>query len=139
MPKTARSTARKLNMSRLKESNFLQPDVNIQLGATYLKTVLNELGQNKVLATAAYNAGPGRVRRWLPKKPIPADLWVATVPFDETRGYLERVLAYTVIYKDRLGEKTGRLSDIMPPIQRNLKSPVKERINKALQKLMSAQ
>jgi soluble lytic murein transglycosylase len=139
MPKTARSTARKLNMKRLKDSNILQPDVNIQLGATYLKTVLNELGQNKVLATAAYNAGPGRVKRWLPIKPIPADLWVATVPFDETRGYLERVLAYTVIYKNRLGEKTGRLSDIMPPIQRNLKRPAKERINKALQKLMSAQ
>ena len=139
MPRTARSTARKLNMKRLKDSNILQPDVNIQLGATYLKTVLNELGQNKVLATAAYNAGPSRVKRWLPKKSIPADLWVATVPFDETRGYLERVLAYTVIYKNRLGEKTGRLSDIMPPIQRNLRRPVKERINKALQKLMSAQ
>jgi soluble lytic murein transglycosylase len=139
MPRTARSTARKLKMSRLKESNILQPDVNIQLGATYLKTVLNELGQNKVLATAAYNAGPGRVRRWLPRKSIPADLWVATVPFDETRGYLERVLAYTIIYKERLGEKTGRLSDIMPPIQRNFKNPVKEKINKALQKLMSAQ
>jgi soluble lytic murein transglycosylase len=138
MPKTARSTARKLKMKRLKESHILQPDVNIQLGATYLKTVLNELGQNKVLATAAYNAGPGRVRRWLPKKPVPADLWVATVPFDETRGYLERVLAYTVIYKDRLGERTGRLSDIMPPIQRNLRSPAKDSIKKRLQRLMSA-
>lgn len=138
MPRTAHSTARKLKMKRLKESHILQPDVNIQLGATYLKTVLNELGQNKVLATAAYNAGPGRVRRWLPKKPIPADLWVATVPFNETRGYLERVLAYTVIYKDRLGEKTGRLSDIMPPIQRNLRSPAKDSIKKRLQKFMSA-
>jgi soluble lytic murein transglycosylase len=139
MPSTARSTARKLKMKSPKKEKILQPDVNIRLGTTYLRIVLNELGQNKVLATAAYNAGPGRVRRWLPKKAVPADIWVATVPIDETRGYLERVLAYTVIYKKRLGEKPGRLSESMPPIQRNLKKTAKGKVNLTIQKLMSAQ
>ncbi len=117
MPRTARSTARQLRMGSPKKSKILQPDVNIRLGTAYLRVVLNELGQNMVLATAAYNAGPGRVRGWLPKKTIPADLWIATVPFDETRGYLKRVLSYTIIYKQRLGQKPERLIDSMSPIQ----------------------
>jgi soluble lytic murein transglycosylase len=139
MPNTARSTARKLKMKSPKKDTILQPDINIRLGTTYLRIVLNELGQNKVLATAAYNAGPSRVRGWLPKNPIPADLWVATVPIDETRGYLERVLAYTVIYQKRLGKKPGRISDSMPPIQRDLRKMSKGSVNLALQKLMSVQ
>ncbi len=120
MPRTARGMARKLKMDSPKESKILQPDVNIRLGTAYLRVVFNELGQNKVLATAAYNAGPSRVRGWLPKKAMPADLWIATVPVDETRGYLQRVLAYTVIYKKLLGGKPGRLMDSMPPVQRNI-------------------
>jgi len=121
MPRTARSTARKLKLGVRKKSRILQPDINIRLGTAYLRVVLNELGQNRVLATAAYNAGPSRVRRWLPVKAIPADLWIATVPIEETRGYLKRVLAYTVIYEQRLGQKPGRLTDSMPPIQRRLR------------------
>ncbi len=139
MPRTARSTARRLKMGSPQESKILQPEINILLGTSYLKSVLDELGENMVLATAAYNAGPGRVRGWLPKKPMPADLWIATVPVDETRGYLQRVLAYTVIYKQRLGKNTGRLSDSMPLIQRNLRKTAQHRMNAALQKLMSAQ
>ncbi len=121
MPRTARSTARKLKIGVPKRNRILQPDTNIRLGTAYLRVVLNELGQNQVLATAAYNAGPSRVRRWLPTKAIPADLWIATVPFEETRGYLKRVLAYTVIYQQRLGQKPGRLTDSMPPIQRRIR------------------
>ncbi len=121
MPSTARSTARQLKLGVRKKSRILQPDINIRLGTAYLRVVLNELEQNRVLATAAYNAGPGRVRSWLPAKPIPADLWIATVPFDETRGYLKKVLAYTVIYEQRLGQKPARISDSMPPVQRRLR------------------
>lgn len=138
MPRTARSTARQLKMKFPLNSKILQPDVNIRLGTTYLSVVLDELGQNKVLATAAYNAGPSRVRGWLPKKAMPADLWIATVPVDETRGYLQRVLAYTVIYQQRLGEKPERLTDSMPPIQRNLRSTAEDQPNTTIQRLMSA-
>ncbi len=139
MPRTARSTARRLKMGSPSQSKILQPDINIRLGSAYLRAVLDELGQNRVLATAAYNAGPSRVRSWLPKKAIPADLWVATLPFDETRGYLERVLAYTVIYKQLLGAKPGRISDSMPPIQRNFKKTATKQLSSALHKLMSEQ
>ncbi len=119
MPQTASSTARILKMGHPKQSKILQPETNIRLGTAYLRMVLDELWQNRVLATAAYNAGPGRVRGWLTKKAVPADLWIATVPLEETRGYLKRVLAYTVIYEQLLGQKPQRLMDLMSPIQRN--------------------
>ena len=79
--------------------------------------MLNELHEHPVLATAAYNAGPHRVKRWLPEEDVPADLWIETVPFTETRTYLRRVLAYTVIYEQRLGLKPKRLQERMPPVR----------------------
>lgn len=121
MPRTASGTARRLKMRRPKQSKILQPETNIRLGTAYLRVVLDELWQNRVLATAAYNAGPSRVRGWLTKKAVPADLWIATVPLEETRVYLTRVLAYTVIYEQLLGQEPQRLMDLMPPIQRNPK------------------
>ena len=73
-----------------------------------------------VLATAAYNAGGRNVRRWLPEnRALPADLWVETVPFHETRNYLQRVLTYTVIYEERLGRQPASLLQRMPPISAN--------------------
>jgi len=117
MPKTARQTAQRLRKRPPHRNKLLQPDTNIELGTAYLRKILDDLGQNRVLATAAYNAGPHRVRRWLPDRSIPADLWVATVPYSETRRYLRRVLAYTVIYEQRLGLKPGRLAKKMPPIK----------------------
>jgi soluble lytic murein transglycosylase len=72
---------------------------------------------NKVLATAAYNAGGHRVQQWLPEDGlVPADLWIESVPFQETRKYLKRVLTYTVIYEQRLGQRPVPLLDRMLPI-----------------------
>jgi soluble lytic murein transglycosylase len=119
MPRTAHQVARRLpkRPSGPVKELLLQPDMNIRLGTAYLRQVLNELNQHQVLATAAYNAGPHRVRSWLPEQETPADLWVETVPFKETRTYLRRVLAYTVIYEQRLGLKPTRLQQRMPPVK----------------------
>lgn len=113
MPGTANDVARKLNMKRPGRTELLTPEINITLGASYLRQMLDRLGQHPILATAAYNAGPHRVARWLPDEIIPADEWVATIPFTETRGYVERILAYTVIYDARLGFEPRRLADTM--------------------------
>ena len=75
-----------------------------------------ELGNSAVLATAAYNAGPHRVTRWLPDRTLPADVWIELVPFHETRGYLRRVLAYTVIYEKRIGREPTRLEHRLHPV-----------------------
>ena len=113
MPRTARQVARGLKHRKLRSHELLQPDTNIRLGTAYLRQVLDQLQQHPVLATAAYNAGPYRVRGWLPSQAMPADIWVEMIPFKETRNYLRRVLAYTVIYEQRLGLKPKRLEERM--------------------------
>jgi soluble lytic murein transglycosylase len=59
--------------------------------------------KNIVVATAAYNAGPGRIEKWLPDYDISADIWVETIPFKDTREYVQHVMAYTVVYQKLLG------------------------------------
>ena len=104
MPATARHVAKNVLKTRpARRHELFQPDTNIALGSAYLKQMKGELGDSAVLATAAYNAGPHRVTRWLPAKTLPADIWIELVPFKETRGYLRRVLAYTVIYEKTHG------------------------------------
>jgi soluble lytic murein transglycosylase len=117
MPRTARSVAKALKKRKPRTRDILQPATNIELGTAYLRKVLDKLNQNKVLATAAYNAGPHRVRAWLPADTTPADVWVDSVPFSETRKYLQRVLSYTVIYEKRLGRTPRRLNELMPTIE----------------------
>jgi soluble lytic murein transglycosylase len=67
-------------------------------------------------ATAAYNAGPGRARDWLPDVPLPGDVWVDTILFDETRAYARAVLAGMVIYHWRLTGSPQRLGTLLPVI-----------------------
>jgi soluble lytic murein transglycosylase len=118
MPATARLVATKLLDRRApKRSKLYDPAVNIDLGTTYLRHILDKLGNNPVLATAAYNAGPHRVKQWLPESRLAADVWVELVPFKETRGYLRRVMYYTAIYESRLGSEPTRISRRMRPIE----------------------
>lgn len=117
MPATARHVALKLlKREPPRSSELLQPATNIALGSAYLSDVKARLGDSAVLATAAYNAGPHRVSRWLPERTLPADIWIELVPFEETRSYLRRVLAYTVIYEKRLGLKPTRLAQRLHPV-----------------------
>ena len=103
MPGTAKETARKFGIPLASPNQALNPDVNIQLGAAYLSQVHGQFNGNRVLASAAYNAGPGRVRQWLKgANHLSFDVWVETIPFDETRQYVQNVLSYSVIYGHKL-------------------------------------
>lgn len=115
MPATGSQMARMLKLPTPSRATLLQADTNIRLGSNYLRHVLDDLG-NKVLATAAYNAGPHRVRRWLPETTLPAALWVDTIPFTETRGYVRGVLAFTTVYDARLERPVTPLHTRMPAI-----------------------
>ncbi len=119
MPATARYVSRKLlkRKKNPRRKDLITPETNIELGTTYLADVLASLGDNPVLATAAYNAGPHRVKRWLPKNRLPADVWVELIPFSETRNYVQRVFTYAAIYDYRLGRQITRISDRMLPVQ----------------------
>ena len=69
------------------------------------------------LATAAYNAGPGRVTKWLSNdRMLPTDVWIETIPFKETRKYVSSVLAYTIIYQERLQGKALKLRELLPEV-----------------------
>lgn len=103
MPATAKETAQRYGIALANPRSAVIPEINIQLGAAYLSQVLGQFKGNRVLASAAYNAGPGRVRQWLrDAKHLPYDVWVESIPFDETRLYVQNVLAYSVIYGDKL-------------------------------------
>lgn len=104
MPDTARETARKFAIPLRSSQQTLDPETNIQLGAAYLSQVYQQFSSNRILASAAYNAGPGRVRQWLRNsEQQPFDVWIETIPFDETRQYVQNVLSYAVIYGVKLG------------------------------------
>lgn len=104
MPSTAQMTARNLGIKHNKKDLF-KAEHNIGLGSSYLNELLNQYNGNRILATAAYNAGPHRVDRWLRRTPqdVAFDIWIETIPFKETRGYVQNVLSFSVIYGYRLG------------------------------------
>lgn len=103
MPATAKETAKRFGIPLSSPRQVLNPNVNIQLGAAYLSQIYGQFNGNRVLASAAYNAGPGRVRQWLKNaEHLPFDVWVENIPFDETRQYVQNVLTYSVIYGQKL-------------------------------------
>lgn len=112
MPATAQETANRVGM-RISNQDLLQPEINIALGSRYLSGLLQNFNGNRALAAAAYNAGPNRVRQWLrqtSEAPVPLDIWIETIPFAETRNYVQNVLAYSVIYGYRMGEPVAMLT-----------------------------
>jgi len=120
MPKTGLRTARKINESLPRTSLLYQPDKNITIGSAYLKQVMEDYDDNIVLASAAYNAGPQRVERWLPEVgEKPAARWIAMVPYNETRSYIQRILAYIAIYDWRLDRPATPIHKHMPVILPN--------------------
>jgi len=117
MPKTGLSTARKYDIPLASTRNLFEPDKNISIGSAYLKQVMEQYDNSIVLASAAYNAGPHRVRRWLPdSESRSAASWIALIPFTETRKYVQRVLAYAAIYDWRMQQKITPLQKHMPEV-----------------------
>lgn len=104
LPQTARQVAGNIGI-KFSSNDLYNANKNITLGSNYLKQLLDQFQGNRILATAAYNAGPHRVQRWLKNQPntLPYDIWIETLPFYETRSYVQNVLAFSVIYGHRLG------------------------------------
>lgn len=117
MPATGTATARTIGLGAFKTTHLLEANKNITVGTAYLKQVYDRFG-NKVLATAAYNAGPNAVSRWLPEKEcVEPDIWVETIPFPETRKYVARIMFYATIYDWRLQNEPVRVNERMAVIQ----------------------
>ncbi|XKG31033.1 transglycosylase SLT domain-containing protein [Vreelandella aquamarina] len=99
MPGTATQLSRELGIADPGPYGVLDPELNIRLGSTYIRDKLERYRGNRLAAAAAYNAGPGRVDRWLREEGINEfDLFVERIPFRETRQYVQAVLTYRAIY-----------------------------------------
>jgi len=98
MPKTAAWMAKKIGLKDFHPDVVSKVDVNVTLGTSYLKLVLAELDNHPVLASAAYNAGPGRARRWRDVRPMEGAIYAESIPFAETRDYVKKVMSNTVYY-----------------------------------------
>ena len=119
MPKTGQYIAGQLNERLGSSKRLYDPDLNIRYGTFYISEMLRRFDGQLALAAAAYNAGPHRVKQWLPSgRPMPADIWVELIRFNETRKYVTTVMAYRIVYQSRLGEPVGRISDMLPTITR---------------------
>src|SRR5690606_17147576 len=111
LPATGKSMAQQLGVPWRGTSTLLDPALNIRLGSRYLARQVARFDGNPWLATAAYNAGPTPVQRWLADRgTLPADAFIETIPYGETRDYVARVLAFSVIYDWRLYGKARPLS-----------------------------
>lgn len=118
MPATAKQVASELNETWNNDFNLLLPQVNVKYGSAYFKKLLDRYDQHYPLAIAAYNAGPNRVENWLPKTNVlPADIWIETIPYKETRNYVVSVLMYTLIYQKRLSKDDLKISDLLAEVK----------------------
>ena len=114
MPATAKATARRIGAKHSAKA-LHDPAHNLRLGTAYVADLLDQYGGSVLMAAAAYNAGPGRVRSWVNWLGDPRDRdrdianWVESIPFRETRNYVQRVLEATLVYRARLTGAPARL------------------------------
>jgi len=127
MPATAKWVARKMGMRDYRAALIHDTEINLKLGMFYMKNVLSSFDNNTVMASAAYNAGPARARHWRADKPLEGAIYVETIPFDETREYVKKVMSNTVYYskifdqpgaslKQRLGIIGGKTPENQKPL-----------------------
>lgn len=111
MPATARWIARQLGLGQRAHRNVDKADTNIRFGTYYLKRIFASLSNSPVLATAGYNAGPTRARRWQADTPLEGAIYVESIPFSETRHYVKKVMANAMYYRLRFGGEARSMKD----------------------------
>jgi soluble lytic murein transglycosylase len=109
MPATARWVAKRMGLRDFRQSAVNDLNTNVALGTYYLKHVLSELDNQTLLATAAYNAGPRRARDWRGPAPMEGAVYAETIPFSETRSYVQKVLSNAAYYAQRFGNQLSSL------------------------------
>jgi soluble lytic murein transglycosylase len=118
MPATGKWVARKIGLTPYHPRMLTEPNTNVLLGTSYMRLIMEGLDNHPVLASAGYNAGPGRARRWREDRPLEGAIYAETIPFDETRDYVKKVMANAVIYaailEGRPQSLKARLGTIAP-------------------------
>ena len=129
MPATAKWVANKIGMTDFHPSRVNEFEINTILGTNYLRMVLSDLNGSEVLATAGYNAGPGRPVQWRAKlaAPVEGAIFAETIPFTETRLYVKNVMSNAIYYATLFsGEPQSlkeRLGTVSPAANRKVALP----------------
>lgn len=124
MPGTAKWVAKKIGLRDYNHKQVNDTEINVLLGTSYMRMVMENLDNHPVLASAAYNAGPGRAKKWRADRPLEGAIYAETIPFSETRDYVKKVMSNAVYYsvlfngkpdslKARLGTVGARNQDAM--------------------------
>lgn len=118
MPGTAKWVAKKMGMQKYHKTLVTDINTNLMLGTYYLKHVLTLFDNQSLMASAAYNAGPGRARQWRDEKPLEGAIYAETIPFNETRDYVKKVMSNSMYYASTFGHQMRTLTQrlgIVPP------------------------
>ncbi|MBS1141518.1 MAG: Lytic transglycosylase, catalytic [Proteobacteria bacterium] len=124
MPATAKWVAKKIGLRDFSHGRVNDTETNVLLGTSYMRLVMENLDNHPVLASAAYNAGPGRAKKWRADRPLEGAIYAETIPFSETRDYVKKVMSNAVYYsaifngkpdslKARLGTIGAKTSEAM--------------------------
>lgn len=114
LPGTGQLTAKRLGAPWTGGDSLYQPETNLRLGTAYLRQMLDRFSGFPYLAIAAYNAGPAPVERWrLARAQLEPDFFIESIPYKETRDYVTRVLAFSVVYDWRLNGNAAPLGERM--------------------------
>ena len=109
MPATAKWIAKRIGLTSYSHNMINELDTNIQFGTHYLRYTLDLMGGQPVMATAAYNAGPSRARHWTDAQPMEGAIYAETIPFSETRNYVQKVMSNAYYYSHQVGAKLQTL------------------------------
>ena len=130
MPATARWVAQKVGLKDFRGgAQTVNVETNLNLGTWYLKHVLDTLDNHPVLASAAYNAGPGRARAWRADEPMDAAIYAESIPFNETRDYVKKVMSNANYYSQQFGQTLLSLKErigVIVPRSRAAEKPLDE-------------
>jgi Soluble lytic murein transglycosylase and related regulatory proteins (some contain LysM/invasin domains) len=116
MPATAQAEARRLDVKLTGDDPLFDPMVNLHLGAMHLRSLLDRFDGHLPVALAAYNAGRHAAQRWLPDHPMAVDVWIENIPYNETRGYVRRILWHIAVFGWRASGKPQHLAPLLTPV-----------------------
>lgn len=122
MPATARWVAGQIGLKPFHPDMLRRPEVNVNMGTYYFGRVLADLG-HPMLAAAAYNAGPGRARRWRDERALDGAIYAETIPFNETRDYVKKVFANAWFYRHRLTGEAPSMRALVGTVPGKLAEP----------------
>ena len=103
MPATAKWVAKRIGMKNYNSALIHDLTTNVDIGTHYIRYTFELMNGQAVMATAAYNAGPSRARRWQASEPMESAIYIESIPFSETRSYVQKVMANAQMYMPRLG------------------------------------